>query len=121
MRALFVLAVLVIVTAAQGQNASSEKFLAFAEVQRNAVWTELLVRSGERCDRVVRTMFQGGHAVYGDTWSVGCGDGNEYSVTISSDAEGSTRLMSCRELVTASVLMSGGKSGKRMGCWAKWN
>src|SRR4051794_15101413 len=91
--------VLLVSTGAFAQNVTSQKFLAFSEPQRNTVWTTFIIRSGEKCDRVVRSMFQGGHRQLGDTWSVGCADGNEYSVGIQNDADGSTRLMTCKELI----------------------
>src|SRR2546423_15069569 len=47
---------------AHAQNDSSQKLLNFSEDQRNAVWGELLRRSGETCTRVSRTMLQGAQA-----------------------------------------------------------
>jgi hypothetical protein len=110
------LAVLMFATAAHAENAFSRTFLAFSEAKRNAVWTELLKQNGQKCSRVVRTMFQGGYRKLGDLWSVGCADKNEYSVTLGSDA--STRIMSCRELASDDTVFSG---DNKMRCWMKSN
>jgi hypothetical protein len=45
---------------ASAQNQHSQKILAMTEQQRNILWTKALQSSGEKCNVVVRTMFQGG-------------------------------------------------------------
>jgi hypothetical protein len=110
-----------LLTGAHAQNQHSLKYMSFTETQQKAVWTLFLQRSGERCDRVVRAMFQGGTPAHGDTWSVGCSDGNEYSVGIAADTAGSTRLMTCKELIAADLILSKGKPDPKMRCWVKWN
>jgi hypothetical protein len=110
---------LMFATAAHAENAFSRTFLAFSEAKRNAVWTELLKQSGLKCSRVVRTMFQGRYKSFGDQWSVGCADKNEYSVTLGSDA--STRMLTCWELATADTVLSGGEPNNKMRCWTKSN
>jgi hypothetical protein len=99
-------------------NQVSQKILSLTETQRNAVWTQLATGSGERCDRVIRTMFQGG--IDQSTWSVGCRDGNEYTVTTDSDTSGSTNWMTCKECFAANVILSKGKPDPKMRCWVKW-
>src|SRR4051812_3995196 len=94
----------VLVAGAHAQNQHSLKYMSFADTQQKAVWTLFLQKSGERCDRVVRVMFQGGTMASGDTWSVGCSDGNDYSVSIAADAAGSTRLMTCKKLIAADLI-----------------
>jgi hypothetical protein len=92
-------------------NEHSQKLLNMTEMQRNAFWTLLLKKSGEKCDRVVRTMFQGGGEPE-DSWSVACQDGNSYSVGINAGPEGKTQILGCNEL----ELFSRGTAK----CWKKF-
>ena len=51
------------------------------------------------CDKVTRTFFAGFEKTSHDAiWSIGCGDGHTYQMTIKADANGSTRLLSCDTL-----------------------
>ena len=117
-----VLGLVLVSGSAYAQNPSSQKLLSFTEDQRNAVWGELLRHSGEACTRVSRTMLQGAHLIHGDTWSVDCGNA-DYTVTISSDAKGSTNIMTCGEFAAVNDMLAkrgGGKPDGKMRCWVKW-
>jgi hypothetical protein len=107
---------------AQAQNQHSVKILALTEIQRNALWTVVLNRSGEKCDRVVRTMFQGGTKDRDDSWSVGCADGNEYSAGLSGDAAGATRFLGCREMQALDAMLTNRlriPPDNLIGCWKR--
>jgi hypothetical protein len=58
-----------------------EKHLAF--------WAAILKKRKQACGVVVRTRYQGRTESGVDRWSIGCRDGNEYSITINPDAQGS--------------------------------
>jgi hypothetical protein len=123
MKAAFVLLVLSLAVA-QAQSALSKKLLAIDQAKQLSVWTRLLKQSDLPCDSATRSMFQGGSQGVGqDSWSVGCADGNEYSIGISYDAEGSTKILTCKELaaVNAMLMQRAGKPpGNDTGCWAKY-
>jgi hypothetical protein len=73
MKALLVVAALLAsaLVPASAQNVHSKRFLGMSESARNELWARFLTVSGEKCDAVVRTMYQG-TAVGTDEWSVGC-------------------------------------------------
>jgi hypothetical protein len=78
-------------------NEHTDKLVSMTEKDRNMMWTALLKASGEKCDRVVRTMLQG-TGRREDSWNVGCRDGNEYSVGIRPGPEGKTQILGCKML-----------------------
>ena len=84
-------------TAANATNEHSQKLLNMTEKDRNTTWTLLLQKSGEKCDRVVRTMFQGSSR-HDDSWNVACQNGKSYSVGVYPGPEGKTQILGCKEL-----------------------
>src|SRR5262249_60429771 len=62
---------------ATAQNRVSEALLALTEDQRNETFTYLLRDSNAKCDRVIRTLFNGS-TVELDAWEVLCRHRNSY-------------------------------------------
>jgi hypothetical protein len=82
---------------ASAQNDASQGLLALSEDDRNAALTYLLQGSSEKCDRVIRTLFNG-TALGLDNWEVLCRDRNSYSLSIPPGVNADIELVSCREL-----------------------
>jgi hypothetical protein len=99
---------------ATARNDPSEILLALSEDERNAAFTHLLQESNEKCDRVIRTLFDG-TAQGLDNWEVLCQDRNSYSLRIPPEVNADIELVSCRELVATSkrLLSSAGARARR--------
>src|SRR5207248_8755861 len=76
---------------AHAANQTTTRILALDQATHLAFWTFVLKNNKQACDVVVRTMYQGGTEAGVDSWSIGCQDGNEYSIGINPDAQGSVR------------------------------
>jgi len=74
---------------AHAANQTTTRILALDQATHLAFWTFVLKNKKQACDVVVRTMYQGGTDAGVDSWSIGCQDGNEYSIGINPDAQGS--------------------------------
>ena len=74
---------------AHAANQTTTRILALDQATHLAFWTFVLKNNKQACDVVVRTMYQGGTEAGVDSWSIGCQDGNEYSIGINPDAQGS--------------------------------
>jgi len=74
---------------AHAANQTTTRILALDQATHLAFWTFVLKNKKQACDVVVRTMYQGGTEAGVDGWSIGCQDGNEYSIGINPDAQGS--------------------------------
>ena len=101
---------------AVAQNKVSETLLGLGEEERNDAFTDLLRDSDVKCDRVIRTLFNGATSDF-DVWEALCRDRNSYSLTILSDPNADIALVSCRERATSKMLLD--KTGSRtkpMGC-----
>ena len=70
-------------------NQLTTRILALDQAKHLAFWTSVLKNKKQACSVVVRTMYQGGTESGVDTWSIGCRDGNQYSISINPDAQGS--------------------------------
>jgi hypothetical protein len=70
-------------------NQRTTRILALDQAKHLAFWTSILKNRKQACGAVVRTMYQGGSESGVDAWRIGCRDGNEYSITINPDAQGS--------------------------------
>jgi hypothetical protein len=105
---------------APAQNDASEILLALSEVERNAAFMHLLQGSNEKCDRVIRTLFNG-TALGLDNWEVLCPDRNSYSLSIPPEVNADIELVSCRELIATSkrLLERAGRKSKATGCRIK--
>src|ERR1700736_6484656 len=92
-------------------NETHNKLMALTETQRAAFFTTFLQKSGEVCDGVIRTFYQGSEKVSDEaSWNVECKDKHTYSIGIRADATGSTIIIGCEELKAANLLLSKGKS-----------
>ncbi len=105
---------------APAQNDASQGLLALSEDDRNAVLTYLLQSSSEKCDRVIRTLFNG-TALGLDNWEVLCRDRNSYSLSIPPGVNTNIELVSCRELIATSkrLLERADRKSKATGCRIK--
>jgi hypothetical protein len=68
-------------------NRTTARILALDNAKQLDFWTFVLKNEKHGCDVVVRTMYQGGTKSGGDSWSIGCQDGNEYLISINPDAQ----------------------------------
>ena len=93
-------------------NDFSEHLLALSPAERAKAFLRVLEPTGYKCGTVVKSLIQG-HGRYEDDWSVGCSNGTDYSVGISS--EGRTIVISCRELEASSTVPAG--SSRMTPCW----
>ena len=67
-------------------NQTTTRILALDQARHLAFWTSVLKNKKQACSVVVRTKYQGGTESGVDSWSIGCRDGNEYSISINPDA-----------------------------------
>jgi hypothetical protein len=74
---------------AHAANQTTTRILALDQAKRLAFWSFVLKSKKQACNVVVRTMYQGGTESGIDSWSIGCQDGNEYSISINPDAQNS--------------------------------
>jgi hypothetical protein len=121
MRLLFVIPLWALASSqATAQNGTSQILLALSEEERNAAFTRLLQESNEKCDRVLRTLFNG-TALGLDSWEALCRDRNSYSFNVPSEVNAEIELVSCRKLVATSkrLLESAGSKSKAAGCRIK--
>jgi hypothetical protein len=74
---------------AHAANQTTMRILAMDQGKHLAFWTHVLKSKKKTCDVVIRIKYQGGTESGGDNWSIGCRDGNKYSINIKPDAQGS--------------------------------
>ena len=74
---------------AHAANQTTTRILALDRAKHLAFWAFVLKNKKQACDVVVRTTYQAGTESGIDNWSIGCRDGNEYSVSIDPDAQDS--------------------------------
>lgn len=66
----------------------STRILALDRAKHLDFWTSVLKYKKQACNVVVRTRYQGRTESGVDSWSIGCRDGNKYSISINPDAQG---------------------------------
>jgi len=118
MRLLFIVLVCAVAASqAAAQNNVSQTLFGLNEDQRNETFTRLLRDNSAKCDRVIRTLFNGA-SVELDVWEALCRDGNSYSVIIPPEPNAAIELLSCRDLLaTCKMLLEGaGSKSKAIGC-----
>jgi hypothetical protein len=74
---------------APAANQTTMRMLAMDQGEHPAFWALVLKSKKKICDVVIRTMYQGGSESGGDNWSIGCRDGNKYSINIKPNAQSS--------------------------------
>ena len=120
---LFFTAVLCVLTLLPegAQNKVSDTLLGLGEEERNDAFTDLLRDSDVKCDRVIRTLFNGATSDL-DVWEALCRDRNSYSLTILSDPNADIALVSCRELraTTACACAAAGPRPRRDDRRSSW-
>jgi hypothetical protein len=106
--------------ATTAQNNVSQTLLGLSDEQRNETFTYLLQDSNAKCDRVIRTLFNGATSEL-DVWEALCRDRNSYSLSILPEPNADVELVSCRELLATSkrLLESAGSKSKATGCRIK--
>jgi hypothetical protein len=116
-RLLFTVLLCAVAAPAAAQNNVSQTLFGLGEDQRNETFTRLLRDNSAKCDRVIRTLFNGA-SVELDVWEALCRDGNSYSVIIPPEPNAAIELSSCRELLaTSKMLLEGaGSKSKAIGC-----
>jgi hypothetical protein len=74
---------------AHAANQTTTRILALDRANNRAFWIFVLKNKKQTCDVVVRASYLGSTESGVDNWSIGCQDGNEYSININPDAQGS--------------------------------
>jgi hypothetical protein len=121
-RLLFSILVYVVISSeATAQNKVSQALLGLSEGGRNEVFTDLLRDGNVRCDRVIRTLFNGATSEL-DVWEALCQDRNSYSLSIPPVPNADIELVSCHELLATSKMLlerAGSSKTKATGCRIK--
>jgi hypothetical protein len=101
---------------ATAQNKVSQTLLGLSEDRRNETFTRLLQDNNVKCDRVIRTLFNGATSEL-DVWEALCKTENSIPPEPNADIE----LVSCRELLATSkmLLERAGSKSKATGCRIK--
>ena len=110
----------IISSQAIAQNSVSQALLELTENDRNETFTHLLQDNHAKCDRVIRTLFNGA-TVELDDWEVLCRNRNAYSVSIPPDPNAGIDFLNCRELLATNrmLLEKAGSKIKPKGCRIK--
>jgi predicted nucleic acid-binding Zn ribbon protein len=74
-------------------NKAHDDLMTLREEAREAAFERVLL--GKPCGAVVSTYYQGVNATADAFWSVGCGTGRKYQVTVKNDAGGSLTIQDC--------------------------
>jgi len=69
-------------------NPMTTRILALDQAKHLPFWTSVLKNRKQACGVVVRTKYQGRTESGVDSWSIGCRDGNKYSISINPGAQG---------------------------------
>jgi hypothetical protein len=97
MKPIIVTAVILIVSGFGSQaNEPSQKLLALSKQDRHQALLELVRRSGEDCDAVVRSMLRHGAAGDPAFWNAGCRNRQSYWVIVSPNADHLPLVVSCK-------------------------
>ena len=92
----FILCVAVSTLAYAAANASHERLLKLSPADRAKLFTTFLARGRQTCPGgVVRTFFQGMDSEHAAYWDVACQKEALYSIRVSPDAAGSTKIIPC--------------------------
>src|SRR5262245_14114599 len=120
-RLLFSILICVVTSSqATAQNKVSQELFGLSEDERNETFTNLLRDGNVKCDRVIRTLFNGATSDL-DVWEILCRDRNSYSLSIPPDPNAEIEVVSCRELLATSkmLLKKTGSKTKATGCSIK--
>ena len=76
-------------------NPAHDKLVSMSEANRNALLARFMQSSGEACERVTRSFYQGSDKTGSAFWNVMCESGSDFSVMVYNNATGSTKIVSC--------------------------
>lgn len=79
-------------------NPAHDRLQRMSSGERNTFFTKYLQGSGESCDAVTRSFFQGATKSGDVMWNVACRNGKTLSILIHNDAEGSSKIIDCATL-----------------------
>lgn len=79
-------------------NPAHEQLSNMAEPKRRDLMAFILKKSGEKCTKVTRTFYQGQDDKGNAFWNAACSEGGHYSILITNDEKGSTRVLNCKVL-----------------------
>jgi hypothetical protein len=79
-------------------NPAHDQLSSMLEQQRRSVFAAFLVESGESCQSVTKTFYQGSDDDGNAFWNVACSKGNSYVIQVNSDATGTTQILDCAVL-----------------------
>jgi hypothetical protein len=82
-------------------NEAHDQLSAMPEAQRQSFFATYLSHDGEKCPAVARTFYQGSDAQGNAFWDVACRGADSWVVQVFNDADGSTKIVSCRALEAA--------------------
>ncbi|MGY3586054.1 hypothetical protein ACVIGB_004887 [Bradyrhizobium sp. USDA 4341] len=74
---------------AYAANQTTTRILALDQARQLAFWTSILKNKKQACGVVVRNVYQGSTESGIDSWSIRCLDGNQYSISLGPDWQGS--------------------------------
>ncbi|MFQ5965807.1 MAG: hypothetical protein ACE5KZ_16160 [Candidatus Scalinduaceae bacterium] len=89
---------LVLLTNISYANEAHDRLVEMTTSERNKTFGKLLRDSGESCNSVTRSFFQGFDKDNAAYWSVACSNDRSFSVQFKDDSEGSTRIVDCELL-----------------------
>jgi hypothetical protein len=88
--------VFIAILAYAATNPSHERILKLSPAERAKLFTTFLSRGHQACPGgVVRTFFQGMDPQNAAYWDAACQKGMLYSIRVSPDAAGSTKILAC--------------------------
>lgn len=79
-------------------NRAHDQISAMSEDQRRNVLALFLSKSGEKCNAVSRTFYQGSDRRGNAFWNAACVGGESFVIQVNNDSGGSTRILSCKVL-----------------------
>jgi hypothetical protein len=85
---------------ASAANQMTTRILALDQAKHLTFWTAVLKNKKQACGVVVRTMHLAGTESGIDSWSIGCLDGNQYSISLGPDWQGSEAELRLRFAIT---------------------
>ncbi len=85
------------------ENQASTLLESKSSSERLLVITKLLYQSGESCGKAIRVFLQGYDRDAAAYWNVACNNGQAYSIQVSADSSGNTRITGCSILKAIGV------------------
>lgn len=83
---------------AANANPAHQKLPSMSEQQRQSVLAMFLVKSGEPCSNVTRSLYQGSDKKGNAFWNAACAGGASFLIQVNNGSAGSTRILNCKVL-----------------------